>query len=97
MKDATARAACPALILISTEGEPVMLVPAPSIEEAQERAITLLRSSPAGKSGLAHSGCRATLFLPALEADGEVLAYQPVSNAEHGTKNKVTSIRSRSH
>jgi hypothetical protein len=97
MIDATARAALPALILISTEGEPVMLVPAPSIEEAQQRAITLLRASPAGKSGIAHKGCRATLFVPALEADGEVLAYQPARAAEHGTNNKVTAMRSRSH
>lgn len=97
MNEATSTGPLPALILISTDGEPVMLVPAPSIEEAQQRAITLLRASPAGKSGIAHNGCRATLFVPALEADGEVLAYQPVRAAEHGTDNKVTAMRNRSH
>jgi hypothetical protein len=85
------------LILISTDGEPVMLVPAPTIEEARKRAITLMRASPGDKSAIGDHGCRVTLFMPALQADGEVLAYQPVRSAEHGTDSKGTARYIRSH
>lgn len=97
MKESMTTMAPAALILISTDGEPVMLVPAPTVEEASQRAITLMRASPADKKAIGDHGCRATLFVPALQADGEVLAYQPVRSAEHGTVSKGAARYTRSH
>jgi len=97
MKETTTTMAPAALILISTDGEPVMLVPAPTVEEASQRAITLMRASPADKKAIGDHGCRATLFVPALQADGEVLAYQPIRSAEHGTDKRVAARHFRSH
>ncbi len=82
-----------ALILISTCGEPVMLVPAPSVQEALQRAKELLRASLGDKGAVAEHGCQVTLFAPAIEAGGEILGYQPIQVADSGTAN----MRSRIH
>lgn len=74
-----------AMILVSACGEPVMLVPAPTLAEARERAITLLRAGPGDKIAIGKSGCSVTLFVPAVEAGGEVLGYQPVGSGHSHT------------
>ena len=90
----TKRVAHPeALILISTCGEPVMLVPAPTVQEALQRAKELLRASPGDKGAVAEHGCQVTLFAPAIKAGGEILGYQPIQVADSGP----AELRSRIH
>lgn len=65
------------MLMISSRGQPVALVPAESIEQAQKRALDLLRSGQGHEMGLLTNEAQVTLFSPALVADGETLAYLP--------------------
>ena len=71
------------LLVISSEGIPVMVVPATNIEDAHNQARMLLRDEKSRAVGpMARSGVRATLFQAALFGGDEVLGYLPVEHGE---------------
>lgn len=72
-----------AFMLVTVEQRPVMLVPARSIEEAQQRAMDVLRKSPGDAHAVASSGAEVTLFSPCAVAGGEVLGYMPIGHGEY--------------
>ena len=65
------------MLMISSCGQPVALVPAESIEQAQKRAIELLRGEQGRNMGLLTHEAVVTVFSPAVIADGETIAYLP--------------------
>ena len=65
------------MLLISSCGQPVALVPADSIEEAQKRAVELLRGEQGRHMGRLTHEAVLTVFSPAVVADGETIAYVP--------------------
>ena len=72
-----------AFMLVTVDQRPVMLVPAKSIEEARQRAIDVLRTSPDDAHAVASSGAEVTLFSPCAVAGGEVLGYMPIGHGEY--------------
>jgi hypothetical protein len=65
------------MLMISSCGQPVALVPAESIEQAQKRAIELLRGEQGRQMGPLTQEAVVTVFSPAVVADGETIAYVP--------------------
>ena len=65
------------MLMISSCGQPVALVPAESIEQAQKRAVELLRGDQGRSMGLLTHEAVVTVFSPAVVADGETIAYVP--------------------
>ena len=65
------------MLMISSCGQPVALVPAESIEQAQQRAVELLRGDQGRNMGLLTHEAVVTVFSPAVVADGETIAYVP--------------------
>ena len=80
------------LLVISSEGIPVMVVPATNIADAHNQARMLLRDEKSRAVGpmMARSGVRVTLFQAALFGGDEVLGYLPV---EHGETYPETGAR----
>ena len=73
----TAKKSGSVMLMISSCGQPVALVPADSVEEAQKRAVELLRGEQGRQMGLLTHEAVVTLFSPAVVADGETIAYVP--------------------
>ena len=67
----------PVLLLISTHGHPVALVPAGSIPEAQQRAIELVRDDNGRCLPGLMKEATVTIFSPTVIAGGEKIAYLP--------------------
>ena len=65
------------MLMISSCGQPVALVPAESIEQAQKRAVELLRGEQGRHMGRLTHEAVLTVFSPAVVADGETIAYVP--------------------
>lgn len=65
------------LLMISSCGQPVALIPAESIQHAEKRAVELLRGKQGRYMGLLSNEAVVTLFSPAVVADGETIAYVP--------------------
>lgn len=65
------------LLMISSCGQPVALVPADSIEEAQKRAIELVRGGDEQHLTMLTHEATVTLFVPSIVADGKAIAYLP--------------------
>lgn len=75
----------PVMLMISSCGQPVALVPAESIEQAQKRAVELLRGEQGRQMGLLTHEAVVTVFSPAVVADGETIAYVPTHvGSSHG-------------
>ena len=88
MTEHAAPAARPVLFLISSCGEPLLLVPAESVADAQARFMELLRVSPAERHMVASYGVRVTIFSPSVVADGHALAYTPTADGQFSTGNE---------
>lgn len=67
------------LFLISVSGEPIVLVPAISVEDARTRAIAILRTSPEDVAKVARNGVSVVLFTPAVQSDGHTIGYTPAA------------------
>ena len=67
----------PVLLLISTHGHPVALVPAGSIPEAQQRAIELVRDDNGRCLPGLMKEATVTIFSPTIIVGGETIAYMP--------------------
>jgi surfactin synthase thioesterase subunit len=75
------------MLMISSCGQPVALVAAASIEEAQQRAVDLLRSDQGHDTALLTREAVVTVFSPAVVADGKTIAYVPTHvGSSHGIR-----------
>lgn len=86
-----APAARPVLFLISSCGEPLLLVPADSMADAQRRVMDLLRVSPTERHMVAANGVRVTIFSPSVIADGQTLAFTPTADGQFPTGSEPAS------
>jgi len=86
------------MLMISSCGQPVALVPAESVEQAQARALELLRNGKWQDMGLLTREAVVTLFSPVVFADGHAIAYLPTQvGSSHGFRDgrvKTASNRS---
>lgn len=71
-----------AFYLFSSCGEPLLVVPASSKEQAQERALDLLQVNAYERHLIAAQGVRVTAFSPAIVADGQILGYMPTAEGQ---------------
>jgi hypothetical protein len=73
------------MLMISSCGQPVALVPAESIAQAEQRAVELLRGEQGRYMGLLTNEAVVTVFSPAVVAAGETIAYVPTHvGSSHG-------------
>lgn len=71
------------LLVVSTEGVPVMVVPATSIQDAMSQARELLRDERCvARGSIARNGVHVALFAPAIYGDDRVLGFLPVEHGE---------------
>ena len=71
------------LLVFTSEGAPVMVVPAASIQDGMTQAHQLLGDeSCTARTPIARSGVRVTLFAPAIFGDDEVLGFLPMEYGE---------------
>ena len=75
--EVTAKKGGSVMLMISSCGQPVALVPAETIEQAQERAVELVRGDQGRNMRLLNHEAVVTVFSPAVVADGETIAYVP--------------------
>lgn len=83
----------PCLLVFTSEGTPVMVVPASNMQDGMTQARQLLRDENcAAKASIARSGVRVTLFAPAIFGDAELLGFLPVEYGESrpGASNSAT-------
>ena len=65
------------MLLISSYGQPLALVAAESLQQAQDRAVELLRGDQGRKMGRLTRDAVVTLFSAVVVAGGEPVAYLP--------------------
>jgi hypothetical protein len=77
------------LMVFSSEGIPVMVVPATSVQDAMTHAQELLRDEKCLAEGpIARSGVSVTMFAPAIYGGDEVLGFLPVEYGESSPGNQ---------